>query len=405
MKPENNNFEKIPKWNDYYPDLASATREQKKFYNFWLEEFKNGKFIDIENNLSYVFVYLYSVLKQFINDKNIKQLLKCFQDIRRAYGENYVKILDYLTYWTSDAYLYLKNYDKAWELKKDTWEFGKSKNLNMRDFLNFRSECKDQSIDGQDLLRVLGSDNGLSSFGKIHHKQIIDLASLFLKDFHKEHGENFIEYFCRQFDFSNLTEGDIQNLREFYTNEKDFFLWRKVYEDEERKKYPYKYQHILFNGAIGPSAYIECYAVPYIIQVAIENESKRILRECENKLREEKNLPRVGEGWIAEAELFYQLCETFPEEKIVYHGRPAWLSPQHLDIYFPFRNIGVEYQGLQHQSPVEYFGGERAFKKQQERDRRKRRLCKKHRCSLLYVYEESNFEDIKQEIQEIFNNK
>ncbi len=46
------------------------------------------------------------------------------------------------------------------------------------------------------------------------------------------------------------------------------------------------------------------------------------------------------------------------------------LKRQHLDIYFPKYNIGIEYQGEQHSRPIEFFGGEEGFKATKERDKR-----------------------------------
>ncbi len=393
MRLQFKKFREVPDWNTYYPSLSEAIGEQRDFYNYWLHQFERGDFVDIKGNLSYVFVYLYSIIQSFVEDKNIDRLLECFKKVQKGYGK-YEKISDYLVYWTSDAYLYLNDYDKAWEAHK-------GRILKLTDVMNFRSKCRDTSIDGQDLMCILGNDDGLTEFGKSHQQQIANLATIFLRDFHEEHGNNLIEYFCGQFDYANLTEGDFSCLKEFYTNEKDLFFWKEMYESNEKKKYPYFYGHSLFGGAPVGQHSIECEAIPYIITVALTNEAKRILRECENTLREEKNLPRVGEGWISERELFYKLCEAFPNERIVHHGRPAWLSPQHLDIYFPLRNIGIEYQGAQHQNPVEYFGGEEAFENQQELDRRKRQLCEEHKCKLIYIYEGYNFDKIKQEIEAI----
>ena len=56
-----------------------------------------------------------------------------------------------------------------------------------------------------------------------------------------------------------------------------------------------------------------------------------------------------------------------------------------MDIYFPKLNIGVEHQGEQHFRPISFFGGEEAFKQNQERDRKKRELCEQNNCELIYV--------------------
>ena len=102
--------------------------------------------------------------------------------------------------------------------------------------------------------------------------------------------------------------------------------------------------------------------VPKIIFEALMNEIKRILRESENIYREEKDIPKVGEGWVSETELYHKIKEAFPNEEVIHHGRPSWLNRQHLDIYFPKRNIGIEYQGEQHDSPIDFFGGEEGLK-------------------------------------------
>ena len=118
---------------------------------------------------------------------------------------------------------------------------------------------------------------------------------------------------------------------------------------------------------------------------AVYNQFRLILREAENKYRESIGIPKIGEGWISETELFYMLRDTYSHLLVQQHGRPSWLGRQHLDIYFPILNIGVEYQGIQHYSAVEYFGGEESLSKNIERDQRKRQLCEENDCILIYV--------------------
>jgi hypothetical protein len=107
--------------------------------------------------------------------------------------------------------------------------------------------------------------------------------------------------------------------------------------------------------------------------------------EPENALRQMFNLPKIGEGWISETNLYYQIKEHFNSEVIIQHGKPNWLGKQHLDIWFPKRNIGIEYQGDQHYYPVAFFGGEASLEKNKARDQRKKELCKEFGCRLIYV--------------------
>ncbi len=67
------------------------------------------------------------------------------------------------------------------------------------------------------------------------------------------------------------------------------------------------------------------------------------------------------------------------------------------DFYIPDQNILIEYQGLQHYKPVEYFGGEKHFKLQQQHDKLKSEYAKSHSYKLITVpYTEDTFSKIKQ---------
>lgn len=56
------------------------------------------------------------------------------------------------------------------------------------------------------------------------------------------------------------------------------------------------------------------------------------------------------------------------------------------DFYLAKFNLLIEYQGEQHEHPVDVFGGEEQFKVQQEHDRRKREYAQKHNIKLLEIW-------------------
>lgn len=113
----------------------------------------------------------------------------------------------------------------------------------------------------------------------------------------------------------------------------------------------------------------------------------KIIRDAENTWREEQGIPRVGEGWVSETKLFYAIKSALPDLKVVQHGRPKWLGRQHLDIFLPELAVAIEYQGSQHDTPVAFFGGEKAFLETQKRDKRKLNLCQRHGVRLIYARE------------------
>lgn len=56
------------------------------------------------------------------------------------------------------------------------------------------------------------------------------------------------------------------------------------------------------------------------------------------------------------------------------------------DFYLPEYNLLIEYQGEQHECPVEHFGGEEQFKIQQEHDKRKRNYAQSRNIELLEIW-------------------
>ena len=95
----------------------------------------------------------------------------------------------------------------------------------------------------------------------------------------------------------------------------------------------------------------------------------------ENIARKEFGFPAIGEGWIGETLLYNVVRALFPNDEIIRHHRPEWLGGLELDIYIPSLRLGIEYQGVQHDRPAQWWGGEAALVRQKERDRRKARLC------------------------------
>jgi len=114
---------------------------------------------------------------------------------------------------------------------------------------------------------------------------------------------------------------------------------------------------------------------------------EEILREGENLLRENHNLPRIGEGWVSEMQLYDLVKSIFAEAQ--HHATPEWVRPLHLDVFVPSIKLAFEYQGRQHFEPIEFFGGEQAFKNIQRRDKRKKLKCASNGVVLIeWLYDE-----------------
>jgi hypothetical protein len=130
---------------------------------------------------------------------------------------------------------------------------------------------------------------------------------------------------------------------------------------------------------------------------------EEILREAENLLRRNHNLPRIGEGWVSEMQLYNLVKTIFPEAE--HHATPEWLKPLHLDVFVPSKKLAFEYQGKQHFEPVDFFGGEEAFKHTQKRDQRKILKCRTKGVTLVeWRYDEPiNSEVLEAKLKSMFS--
>ena len=85
--------------------------------------------------------------------------------------------------------------------------------------------------------------------------------------------------------------------------------------------------------------------------------------------------------WKHELTLFHAVRNLYPDT--LYQYRPEWLGSQSLDLYIPSLRIGIEYQGIQHYLPVDFFGGEDALSHRQALDQQKKALCQENNVRLI----------------------
>lgn len=94
--------------------------------------------------------------------------------------------------------------------------------------------------------------------------------------------------------------------------------------------------------------------------------------------------------WVSE-ELVYNLTKKlYKNYNVIYQHKPFFLrgpggGQMSYDVFIAGLNIAIEYQGKQHFEPVEFFGGEDAYKKTVERDILKKQLSTKHGINLVYI--------------------
>ena len=126
-------------------------------------------------------------------------------------------------------------------------------------------------------------------------------------------------------------------------------------------------------------AQIQMHYGPYIDMLVRSTEMD--IRTAKAETRRRLSISR----WKREDELCRLILGLFPTRTIRREASPPWLGRQRLDIYLPELKLAIEHQGEQHYRPVAAFGGEQAFVKLQERDKRKRTLCQEHGVTVVDI--------------------
>ena len=81
----------------------------------------------------------------------------------------------------------------------------------------------------------------------------------------------------------------------------------------------------------------------------------------------------------------YQMVKNICPDAIHHYQDIKIMGRQHLDIYIPLLQIGIEYQGLQHFKPIPFYGGQKAFEKIVANDLKKIEKCDILGIKLLHV--------------------
>ena len=347
----------VPKFEGFYSTEGNMDNKQHAFYMHVEKNLKKGIYVDIDGQISYVFAYLYKLLDEW-HQKNFQNIYDHLIYISEIYVAE-KKLSNYCLHWAADCLLALKEFDLFLEKTEPSQPYGTATHssnarLNIQEHLGLKANPLD-------LLLMAGGRKS---------KFIVQNPGLYK---------------------SKISEV----FSEFTSNETEWFdLFN--YWDPNNKSYP----HLLFSGAVlaeNPKMSFDIKAF-YSITPFLEK-VKLLSKEAESLARVEIGLPRVGEGWISETELYKSLERYFYQTSVVQHGKPEWLNKQHYDIWFPNWNIAVEYHGEQHFRPIEFFGGAEAYKKNVERDQRKINLSKKHGVKLIVVKENYDLANIFLEIE------
>ena len=352
----------VPKFNKYFPSEDDMDHHQLSFYKLVESNLNKGNYIDVDGNISYIFVFVYELLSRW-NEDGFEHLSEFLIYLSEIYKHEEI-ISDYCLIWAYDCLLGLEKYEEYLDKTEPkavvgTNTHGSNLRLNIQKKLGLSANPIDLLLmfKGRKT-RFITDNQGL------YRDCVIDTFSAYAQ-------EN-MEWFSL--------------LEEWFT------------QRNAKRLYPSS----LFGGvALREKPYLQFKIECLYVASDCSDTVKFLSKEAENKARSIAGVPKIGEGWISETALFRKLEAEFSNTKVVQHGRPTWLGRQHFDIWFPNWKIAVEYHGRQHFEPVEFFGGKEVFHETVERDKRKAKLAKRHGVKLLIVTEADNHDDIVQEINNI----
>ena len=374
---------------EIFNNTAKLNSIQKEFYSIFKDSFLECNYLNHFGYRSYVRMLAQDLTKIYNKKKDFEKLQKRFENLRK--------------YYPKDAF---DSYDLELDLGKKHG-FGNYRNkLNPLDkhqqwnkYINDLIETEIKKIDTVFLnhekkqLNIILKKGLLKSNLTTHGQKYMDeiFCSVIRKELAKEKNNDSLreKIFDPNYLYKRNSSGQV-NLQEYlhlYKNEEEYKVNVKIH-NKWTKTLPQRY----FD-------YDEY--MPPFVTFTINYLFRSKIREAENEIRELNNIPKIGEGWISETELYYNLKNYFNNLKIIQHARPKWLGRQHFDIYFKDLNIAVEYQGKQHFEAISIFGGAEGLEKTKENDLRKKKKCEENNCALIEVLPNYNLQEVINEIETV----
>jgi len=377
--------------------IVKFNSSQLDFFNYVKLKIETGDFVDIYNDETYIIKLAETFIFQL--HKTNENLFK-----KNKTNERY-KILDKSTPFDIDNTISNLNklnefYPRKFllELIGDTYCFGGNFNKAMEYYTlacndnvtrNYMNYDEDESLIYKlwnikihlgldaDIKEILKFHNKFTKFGIDNIDYILPIAETIFVDNLKNFKDGYLRHFCNFCRNESWTKiGLFGNFRNAEFDSDEIFY---------SKNSTFKYFYFFQNSELRISA-------------------SEISRTAENLYRNTISVPNVGEGWVAETELYNKIKSHTKNYDVIQHARPKWLGKQHLDVFIPELNLAFEFHGKQHFEPVPYFGGQEAFEKNLIRDNLKREKCKANNITLIELQEGYQFETVIKCIQTAIDN-
>jgi hypothetical protein len=377
------------------PDFSKKDKDSLSFLKKLIEQFESKNPIDLSIGINSSFFsyqnYVTGLFKHledtYISNKNVAKFKDDCNRLFQTYDISNLSFHAKVLY--IDTLLYYGEIDLAIsEWIKLTVNNQKGRESQVTQIIEFEQHKKKSVVNGA-LIRIIADEKTqLTDFGKRNFNQISSFIDNYINESYKI--SFFEEFFSNySFDFRNKKTYPFEYYAKFFESNKSQILQWKHYLENKSNSYIKK------DGTLSLT----------ILHEAIINKASAVLRECENQYRLSINSKKIGEAWISETELYYNIKSHYKNIEVIQHGKPDWLGRQHFDVWIPSLKIAIEYQGKQHDKPIDFFGGENAFVKNQERDLKKKNLAEKHKVLLIEVRNGYQLEQVIEKINKEIEDK
>jgi len=126
-----------------------------------------------------------------------------------------------------------------------------------------------------------------------------------------------------------------------------------------------------------------------ILMLAYANSPEAAVRECFPNYKWDSE--KFGNNLKRQRQVFEIARDIFGENNVFWNYTSSSLRfgkskrPIELDVFIPLHALAIEYQGIQHYEPIEFFGGEEQLIARKNRDTEKRDICLKNGITLIEV--------------------
>lgn len=345
--------------------------ERGRFLIQFIKTWRKGRACPLGNNPGYVYSYAVGlILDGVVNNSTVRWREHAAELNRLSVTYSYLYDVERdVGIWSSDCYAIVSDYRKAvssfpfgyfehllqeadfhWGGGPDSPRWVANRLLMLKRYAGLEVSPKE--------LLVLASGKGLTDYGIANLDRVMAATHNILAERQTDMGMTFLDKYANP--------------------------WGDSYIAFPRCYYKYEVQHLRRVTFVHVNALDFC---------------KVTFKRAENCVREEDGLPLMGTGIsYGEAKLLGEMRAWLGNENVRSEVNFDWLSFQHIDVFLPSLQVGIEFQGPQHFRPVDYFGGEEGFQKTLERDARKKALCEQNGLTLIYVDERYDLEKLKKEI-------